>query len=72
VLSGIAADLDKLAVYVTSLDTDARLKVLGDHCDAINDVPKKLQRTIKALTAAPSLHGAYSPRQWPSPTLASP
>ena len=39
-LSGIAADLDKLAVYVTALDTDARLKVVDDHIDAINDVAK--------------------------------
>ena len=51
-LSGIAADLDKLAVYVTALDTDARLKVFDDHFDALNDVSRKLQRTIKALRAA--------------------
>ena len=52
VLSRIAADLDKLAVYVTALDTDARLKVVKEHIDAINDVTKKLQRMLKALKAA--------------------
>ena len=52
VLSGIAADLDKLAVYVTALDTDARLKVVKEYIDAINDVTKKLQRMLKALKAA--------------------
>ena len=71
-LSGIAADLDKLGDYVTALETDARLKVFDDHFDAISDVAKKLQRMLKALNAAPSLCGAYSPRQWPSPTLVSP
>jgi hypothetical protein len=50
-LSGIAAALDRLVVYVTALDTDARLKLLDDHFDAINDVSRKLQRTIEALRA---------------------
>ena len=52
VLSGIAAGLDKLAVYVTSLDTDARLKVVTEHIDAINDVAKKLQQVLRTLKAA--------------------
>ena len=52
VLSGIAADLDKLAVYVTALDTDARLKVVKEHTDAINDVAKKMQQVLRALKAA--------------------
>ena len=68
----MGGQLDELDDYVTSLDTDARLKVVKEHIDAINDVAKKLQRMLKALNAAPSLYGAYSPRQWPSPTLASP
>ena len=50
--SSIAADLDKLAVYVTALDTDARLKVFDDHVDAIKDASRKLQRMIKPLRAA--------------------
>ena len=71
-LCGIAAALDKLAVYVTALDTDARLKVVEDHIDAINDVAKKMQRMIKALKAAQKtraqdrdsrLGGAYLPRE---------
>ena len=37
---GITAALDKLAVYVTALDTDARLKVFDDHFGAINDVSR--------------------------------
>ena len=72
VLSGIAADLDKLADYIASLDTDARLKVIKEHNDAINDVAKKLQRMLKALNAAPSLNRAYSSRQWPSPSPGQP
>ena len=52
VLSGIAADLGKLAVYVTALDTDARLTVVKEHTDAINDVAKKMQQVLRALKAA--------------------
>ena len=51
-LSGIAAALDKLAVYVTSLDTDTKLKVVKEHIDAINDVTTNLQRMLRALIAA--------------------
>ena len=52
VLYGIAADLDKLAVYATSLDTDAKLKVVEEHIDAINDVTAKLIGFSRALKAA--------------------
>ena len=52
VLYGIAADLDKLAVYLTSLDTDIKLKVVEEHIDAINVVTAKLLRILQALIAA--------------------
>jgi hypothetical protein len=51
-LSGIAAGLDKLADDVTALDTDAKLKVVEEHIDAINDVAKKMQRILQALKSA--------------------
>ena len=52
VLSGIAAALDELSVYVTALDTDAKLTVVEEHIDAINDVAKKMQQMLRALKAA--------------------
>ena len=52
VLRGIAAALDKLSVYVTALDTDAKLTVVKEHIDAMNDVAKKMQRMLRALKAA--------------------
>ena len=51
-LSGIAADLDKLAVYAASLDTDAKLKVVEEKIDAIDDVTTNLNRLLRALKAA--------------------
>ena len=52
VLCGIAAALDKLSVYVTALDTDAKLTVVEEHIDAMNDVARKMQRMLRALKAA--------------------
>ena len=51
-LSGIAADLDKLAVYVTALDYEGKLKLLAEHGKAMSTVRDNLQRTINALNAA--------------------
>jgi hypothetical protein len=52
VLCGIAAALDELSAYVTALDTDAKLTVVKEHIDAINDVAKKMQQMLRALKAA--------------------